>query len=110
MKETVINVPTMWADHHVLTARQALLGLRGVAEVEASSARRSVLVRFDENATTTKAIQRALKSAGYVPDEAQAMNEFPKRHEDGSAWYLVLGRKTTTERKDREMAVAFRHY
>ena len=38
------------------------------------------------------------------------MIEFPKRHEDGSAWYLVLDRKTTTERKDREMAGDFRRY
>ena len=110
MKQTVVNVPAMWADHHVLLVRKALLDLKGVDEVQASSARRSVLVKFDEKATSLEAIQQALTAAGYSPGEAQPLREFPKRHEDGSAWYLVLDRKTTTERKDREMAGDFRRY
>ena len=110
MKSTVINVPAMWADHHVLRVRQALLEIEGVSEVQASSARRSVLVGFDEKATSLEAIQKALTSAGYSPDQALVTNEFPKRHEDGSAWHSVLDRKTTTERKDREMAGDFRRY
>jgi copper chaperone CopZ len=110
MKETVISVPTMWADHHVLTARKALLDLKGVDEVVASSARRSIFVKFDEKATSADAIKEALASAGYQPDGAQTLNEFPKRHEDGSEWYIILDRKTTTERMDREMAGDFRRY
>jgi copper chaperone CopZ len=100
----------MWADHHVLLARKALLELKGVDSIEASSARRSVRVSFDEKATSVEAIKQALTSAGYVPEEAQPVIVFPKRHEDGSAWYAVLDRKTTTERKDREMAGDFRRY
>ena len=38
------------------------------------------------------------------------MIDFPKRHEDGSAWCTVLGRKTTIKRKDREMAGDLRRY
>jgi copper chaperone CopZ len=110
MKQTIINVPGMWADHHVLRVREALLGAKGVNEVIASSARRTVAVRFDEAATSDEGIREALTSAGYPPEQAPAMIEFPQRHEDGSAWYVVLDRKTVTERKDREMAGDFRRY
>jgi copper chaperone CopZ len=110
MKEMVIKVPGMWADHHVLRLRESLLGVKGVSEVIASSARRTAAVRFDETATSDKAILDAVVAAGYGPDQVPVMSEFPKRHEDGSEWYLVLDRKTITEHKDREMAGDFRRY
>ena len=110
MKDTVIDVPAMWADHHVLPVRQALLEVKGVEEVIASAARRKVQVRFDEKATSPEAIQKTLTSAGYSAGEAPEMREYPERHKDGSAWYLVLDRITTTEVKDREMAGDFRRY
>lgn len=100
----------MYGDHHVLRVREALLSLTGVDEVIASSARRRVAVRFDEKATSADAIRAALEGAGYTPDAALALHQFPKRHEDGSAWFTVLERKTTTEIKDREMAGDFRRY
>ena len=110
MKQTIINVPGMWADHHVLRLRDALLSVNGVSEVIASSARRTVAVSYDEAAVSDKGVREAVAAAGYGPDQVPAMSEFPKRHEDGSEWYLVLDRKTTTERKDREMAGDFRRY
>jgi len=110
MNNTVIDVPAMYADHHVLKVREALLGLKGVTEVVASSAKRKVAVSFDESATSPEALREALASAGYSPDQMPEMIEFPKRHEDGSAWYTVLDRITVTERKDREMAGDFRRY
>jgi copper chaperone CopZ len=110
MKEMVIKVPGMWADHHVLQLRDSLLSVKGVSEVIASSARRTALVRYDEAAASDKAILDAVISAGYGPDQTPVMSDFPKRHEDGSEWYAVLDRKTITERKDREMAGDFRRY
>lgn len=110
MRQTVVKVPAMWADHHVLAVRKTLLELAGVNEIKASSARRTVLVEFDEKATSEDAIQEALSAAGYSPDEAPTMGDFPKRHEDGSAWHTVLDRNTTTEKADREMAGDFRRY
>ena len=83
MNQTLINLPEMWADHHVLLVRQVLLDLKGVSEVQASSGRRGVLVGFDEGATSLEAIQEALITAGYTPDQAQTIGEFPKRHQDG---------------------------
>ena len=110
MNNTIIDVPAMYADHHVLKVRETLLGLEGVTEVVASSAKRKVAVSFDESATSPEALREALASVGYPPDQMPEMIEFPKRHEDGSAWYTVLDRITVTERKDREMAGDFRRY
>ncbi len=92
MKDIVIDVPAMWADHHVLRVREALLGVEGVGEVVASSARRKVAVSFDESAISPETIRETLISAGYPPEQMPEMIEFPKRHEDGSAWYTVLDR------------------
>ena len=109
MKSIVLDVPRMYGDHHVLPVREALLGVSGVSEVAASAARRKVEVQYDETATSAEALQEALAAAGYSPEETPA-DQFPKRHEDGSAWYTVLERTTVTERKDREMAGDFRRY
>lgn len=110
MKETVIKVPGMWADHHVIRVRQALLGTEGVSEVIASAARRTVRVRFDEASMSEDGVRQTLAAAGYPPEQPPAMIALPERHKDGSAWFVVLDRKTTTEQKDREMAGDFRRY
>jgi len=110
MKDAVIDVPSMYADHHVLRVREALLGLSGVSEVRASAARRKILVRFDEAQTSQDAVEDALKAVGYLLGQAPPIGGFPERHKDGSAWNTVAQRATTTEQKDREMAGDFRRY
>ena len=110
MNVLVIEVPAMYGDHHVLRARRALLDVKGVDEVMASAARRRVAVKFDETVTSAEAVRTALDKAGYAPDAIIPVAEFPKRHADGSAWFTVLDRITTTELKDREMAGDFRRY
>lgn len=110
MNALVIDVPAMYGDHHVLRVREALLGIKGVDAVTASAARRKVAVSFDEKATSADAIRAALDAAGYAPEAMALATEFPERHKDGSAWHTVLGRITTTELKDREMAGDFRRY
>jgi copper chaperone CopZ len=110
MKVAVIAVPAMYADHHVLRLREALLGVKGITEVIASAARRTVAVHFDETVISDEGVREAVASAGYGPEQTPAMSEFPERHKDGSAWYLVLNRSTVTEHKDREMAGDFRRY
>jgi copper chaperone CopZ len=110
MDRLIVDVPAMYGDHHVLRIRQILLDIPGVGDVTASAARRQVAVSFDEAATSTGSILDALRTAGYGPEDAPPYPQFPKRHEDGSAWYVVLGRTTVTERKDREMAGDFRRY
>jgi hypothetical protein len=110
MQELVVNVPAMYGDHHTLRVRETLLALGGVSDVTASSARRRVSVRFDDRTTSPETIYTALAAAGYQPDETLTPPEYPRRHEDGSAWHVLADRGTTTERKDREMAGDFRRY
>ncbi len=110
MKNLIVDVPGMYGDHHVLRLRQVLLDLQGVSDVSASAAQRKVAVRFDEATIGPDAIRDAIICAGYPPEEQPGVSEFPKRHEDGSGWYLILDRTTTTEHKDREMAGDFRRY
>jgi copper chaperone CopZ len=110
MKEAVIDLPAMFGDHHVLRVRAVLLEVAGIDEVTASAAKHRVTVRFDDTLTSLDAIHEVLASQGYPPGHAPVVAESPKRHEDGSAWYRVLDRKTNTDRKDREMAGDFRRY
>jgi copper chaperone CopZ len=109
MNQVILSLPGMYGDHHVLRVRAALSGVKGVSDVIASAARRSVAVDYDEAVTSSDAIRTVLEEAGYSSLEA-APATLPKRHQDGSAWFTVLGRITTTERKDREMAGDFRRY
>ena len=44
MEKTELNLPTLYADHHVMILREALLALDGVSEVYASSAWREAVV------------------------------------------------------------------
>jgi hypothetical protein len=44
-------VPDLWADHHVTTARKALLAAAGVGGVYASSAFKEISVEYDGAAT-----------------------------------------------------------
>jgi copper chaperone CopZ len=110
MKRVVFSLPGMYADHHVLRVREALLGLAGVEHVLASAARKAVSIEFDEQALSAEKLQDALAQAGYAPDRYAMASETSKPSIDGSAWYTVLQRATKTEFKDREMAGDFRRY
>ena len=78
MNSTIIDVPAMYADHHVLRVRQALLDIEGVAEVVASAARRKVAVSFDEKAASPEALRAALATAGYPPDQIAGDDRVPE--------------------------------
>ncbi len=110
MKRVVVPVPGMYGDHHVLRVRETLQAVQGVTDVTASAARRQVAVQFDETVTSEQAVGEALVAAGYPSDAAVVAYEGPERHKDGSSWYVMSVRSTTTENKDREMAGDFRRY
>ena len=65
MTAFAVNVPAMYADHHVTEVRRILLGISGVEEVEASSAFKTVEVDYDSDKTSDEAISEALEAAGY---------------------------------------------
>lgn len=66
MTKTVIDVPAMYGDHHVLEVRSILLALPGVQTVHASSAFKAVEIEFDPAQITVEAITAKLAEAGYL--------------------------------------------
>ncbi len=110
MNRITIHLPRMYADHHVLRVRQAVTGLHGILETIASAAKRQVTVTYDPSAQSADQIAAALTDAGYPPDQQVQLPPVVERSKDGSAWFSILQRTTTTERKDLEMSGDFRRY
>jgi len=65
MEKLQLNVPDLWADHHVLKARAALTALPGVQDVIASSAFRMVALSYNPALASPGAIMATLEDAGY---------------------------------------------
>lgn len=66
MEKTVINVPAMYGDHHVLEVRRILLTLPGVEAVNASSCFQMVEVTYDPTRTDVDELTDRLDQAGYL--------------------------------------------
>jgi len=65
MEKLQLNVPDLWADHHVLKVRAALTTMNGVQDVIASSAFRMVALSYDPALVSPGAIMAELDDAGY---------------------------------------------
>jgi copper chaperone CopZ len=103
MTKVMLEVPSMYADHHVSEVRQILLGLPGVKEVYASSAFHAVEVSFDAKITTADAIRAALEPTGYL-------NDLPVTAEPGIAMTEAGGgrfTRHTASYPQTQQAVAF---
>jgi len=111
MEKLQLNVPNLWADHHVLKARDALTKLKGVENVYASSAWQQILVSYDPTQTAPPAIEQALADAGYPVGEGGApmLVQANDRHRDPK-WEVLGARVATTNRSDIEMSGEFRLY
>ena len=110
MEQVTLQIPKMWADHHVLAVREALTGLTGVAQVEASAAGKLVRLTFDPAVIGRDQILQALRSAGYDPAETVVLPQPLANKEPGSAWFAQGVRATQTNRLDLEMSGDFRKY
>ncbi len=74
MEKLQLNVPDMYADHHVLRVRAALAALEpNVQNVVASSAFRLVAFEYNPAAISAEAIQAALAEAGYATGAGQGL-------------------------------------
>jgi copper chaperone CopZ len=109
MEKAQFSVPTMWADHHVLKAREALASLPGVQEVIASSAFRAIALSYDPGVLDRDAIVAALSAAGYpvaVDGKSEAVSQaIPIA--DGKtdpAWSRLGVRITKTDARDAKTA------
>ena len=111
MDKVVLDVPTLWADHHVLKVRDALGALKGVEDVYASSAWKQVLVNYDADKTNQAAIEKAMADAGYPVggDEVPVLTQPTELRRDPQ-WEVLGSRMTETNQADREMSGEFRRY
>jgi copper chaperone CopZ len=109
MEKTVVSVPTMWADHHVLKVREVLTALDGVEGVYASSAWKQVIVKYDPAKLDEVGIVGALTGAGYDTDGALDLEG--QRLAAGDPKWDDLGvRATKTNERDLELSGDFRRY
>lgn len=110
MERATLKAPAMYADHHVLKAREAVLALSGVEDVLASAAWQTVIVSYDDSQVTLAAIQDALTQAGYGPDQTTpVLAESGEQYKD-PGWETMGARATQTNRADLEMSGEFRKY
>lgn len=66
MEKLTLELPALYADHHVLAVRQLLAELPGVAAIYASSAFKVVQVTFDPARIDADRIRAHLGEAGYL--------------------------------------------
>jgi copper chaperone CopZ len=105
MASVTVNVPTMFADHHVLKVRDVLFALDGVEDVIASSAWQAVVVTYNPEKTEPAGIQKALTDAGYKPDMPTPILASPigTQFKD-PGWAAVAPRATRTNAVDAKMS------
>lgn len=106
MTSTVIDVPGMYADHHVVEVRRALLDQPGVTAVYASSAFGVVEIEFDPGRTTAEDLERRLDELGYRSDLP-----VPRESGDASSDERAAGlryRRSTTSHAAAGPGVTFR--
>ena len=111
METLTLDLPSMYADHHVLRVRDALSALEGVKEIYASSAWQQLMVSFDPKKVKADEIEEALKGAGYPPGEAAPpiLVEASEIKRDPQ-WQILDMRMTKTQQADIEMSGEFRRY
>ncbi len=66
LTSVIIDVPAMYADHHVVEVRRILHDVPGVQAVYASSAFGVVEIDFDAEHTSAEELRRQLDEAGYL--------------------------------------------
>ncbi len=104
-------VPDLWADHHVIKARKALVGTPGVVSVLASAAFKEVAVEYDGTATSPDQLARLLVDAGYPPATGIVPEDGKVVYGEYDAMWRERGsRATTTNTLDIEMSGDFRRY
>ncbi len=111
MEKVVLDVPTLWADHHVLKVRDALADLEGVEDVYASSAWKQVLVTYADGKADIESVEAALVEAGYPVGEGEMpVLVRPADRRRDPQWKDLSFRTTDTNRVDLEMSGEFRKY
>jgi len=109
MEKIILELPAMYADHHVLSVREALTALDGLEEVYASSAWKQVMLSFDPAKIKQSEIEEALANAGYPVGEGEppVLVEFSDIKRDPK-WEELGIRVTETYEAEVQMSGEFR--
>jgi copper chaperone CopZ len=110
MHSVTLSAPAMYADHHVLKVREALLAQSGVEEVMASSAWQAVIVSYDPDKTDPASIQQTLTQAGYPPDKTTPILAQSGEQFKDPAWAEIDARVRKTNESDLRLSGDFRRY
>jgi hypothetical protein len=109
MANLMLSTPAMYADHHVLLARRALLALDGVEEVYASAAWQMVMVSYAPERVTPEVVEKVLSEAGYGSTKTTPiLATVSGASQRDPAWDVVGPRVTQTNELDREMSADYR--
>jgi len=104
MEKLQLNVPAMWADHHVLKVRALLTAIPGVQDIIASSAFRIVTLSYDPAHTNPGTIMADLDDAGYpVATDGSGVIAQSVPVADGRrdpAWVRLGMRQAKTDERD----------
>ena len=88
MTSVIIDLPVMYADHHVVEVRRILFEVPGVEEVDASSAFQVVKIDFDPDKTSEDIIRQILGNNGYLGDlEVPRESGLPAVGSDGHTYF-----------------------
>jgi copper chaperone CopZ len=111
MDKIVLELPTMYGDHHVLAVREALIKLEGVEGIYASSAWKEIMVSFDPKKIKQSDIEDSLAEAGYPVGEGELpvlvqMDDIKRDPQ----WAVLDVRVCKTNDADLSMSGEFRRY
>ncbi len=88
MTSVAIDVPRMYADHHVVEVRRILLEAPGVEAVDASSAFQVVKIEYDPDKTSEDALKQLLDENGYLGElQVPLESGKPAVGSDGEAYF-----------------------
>jgi copper chaperone CopZ len=105
MASVTINLPKMFADHHVLKVRDVLYAVDGVEDVVASSAWQAVIVTYQPDKTNPTTIEKTLTDAGYPPDApTPILATLEGTQNKDPAWAAVAPRARQTNAADAKMS------
>jgi copper chaperone CopZ len=111
MEKIILELPTMYGDHHVLAVRDALTKLDGIDEIYASSAWKEIMVSFDPKKIGQSDIEDSLAEAGYPAGEGELpvlvqMDDIKRDPQ----WATLDVRVSQTNDADLSMSGEFRRY
>jgi copper chaperone CopZ len=88
MTSVEIDVPVMYADHHVVEVRRILFEIPGVDAVDASSAFQIVKIEYDPDKTSEDALKQILDDNGYLGGlQVPAESGKPAVGSDGETYF-----------------------